>query len=51
MIPVEYKVLGESGEYVYIMYFPSDVNYQGEEQTKIYWEMAEDLYHVGFEIL
>ena len=46
-----YRVLGESGDSVYVMYFASDVNYQGEEQTKIYWEMTEDLYHVGFEIL
>lgn len=51
MIPVEYRVLGESGEYVYVMYFPSDVNYQGEEQAEVYQEMHQDLYHVGFKIL
>lgn len=51
MIPVEYRVLGESGEYVYVMYFPSDVNYQGEEQAEVYQEMHQDLYCVGFKIL
>lgn len=51
MIPVEYKVLGESGEYVYVMYFPSDVNYQGEEQAEIYQQMRRDLYYIGFKIL
>ena len=51
MIPVEYRVLGESGEYVYVMYFPSDVNYQGEEQAAVYQEMHQDLYYVGFKIL
>ena len=51
MIPVEYRVLGESGEYVYVMYFPSDVNYQGEEQAEVYQEMHQDLYYVGFKIL
>ena len=50
-IQVEYKVLGESGEYVYVMYFPSDVNYQGEEQAEIYREMRRDLYYIGFKIL
>ena len=52
-INVEYRVLGESGEYVYLMYFPSDVQYnmEDEEETRIYEEMREDLYHIGFEIL
>ena len=52
-INVEYRVLGESGEYIYLMYFPSDVQYdmEDEEQTRIYREMREDLYHIGFEIL
>ena len=50
---MEYRVLGESAEYIYLMYFPSDVQYdmEDEEQTRIYREMREDLYHIGFEIL
>ena len=49
----EYRVLGESGEYIYLMYFASDAPYdpEDEEQTRIYREMREDLYHIGFEIL
>ncbi len=52
-IPVEYRVLGENDERVYILYFPSDANYdiEDEEQTRVYQEMREDLYHIGFKIL
>ena len=52
-IPVEYRVLGENDEYVYALYFASDAQYdpEDEEQTRIYQEMREDLYRIGFEIL
>jgi len=50
LVPVEYRVLGENSEYVYVLYFASDVNYDGEEQARIYGEMREDLYHIGFKI-
>ena len=52
-IPVEYRVLGENDEYVYALYFASDAQYdpEDEERTRIYQEMREDLYRIGFEIL
>ena len=51
LVPVEYRVLGENSEYAYVLYFASDVNYEGEEQAKIYREMRQDLFHIGFKIL
>lgn len=52
-IPVEYRVLGENDEYIYTLYFASDAQHdpEDEEQTRIYREMREDLYRIGFEIL
>ena len=40
-----------NSEYAYVLYFASDVNYEGEEQAKIYREMRQDLFHIGFKIL
>lgn len=52
-IPVEYRVLGENSDYVYLLYFASDVNYdpENEEQVNTYNEMRNDLYNIKFEIL
>ena len=52
-IPVEYRVLGENSDYVYLLYFASDVNYnpEDEEQVKTYNEMRDDLYNIKFKIL
>ncbi len=54
LIPVPYRVLAENSEYVYILYFPSDANYdvEDEEQVDTYQEMTDDLYNnIKFEIL
>lgn len=52
-IPVEYKVLGENSDYIFLLYFASDVNYdpENEEQVNTYNEMRDDLYNINFEIL
>jgi hypothetical protein len=51
--PVEYRVLGENSDFVYLLYFASDVNYdpEDEEQVETYNEMRNDLYNIKFEIL
>ncbi len=53
MIPVAYHVLHEGDDYVYVLYFASDVNYDlnDPEQTRNYKDMRQDLYHVGFELI
>jgi hypothetical protein len=51
----EYRVLGENSDSVYVLYFPTDVNYdpEDEEQVETYNEMHDDLYNLNikFEIL
>jgi hypothetical protein len=45
LIPTEYKMLGETDGYVYVLVFPGDVHYDPEnaEQTHLYEEMRNDL--------
>lgn len=52
-IPVPYRVLGRDEQYVYLMYFASDVQYDpaNAEQTAAYLSMYQDLLYVPFEIL
>ncbi len=53
LIPVPYTVLGENDEYVYVVYLTGDFNCDAEDEEKmrIFREMREDLYHIGFEVL
>ncbi len=53
LVPVEYRLLGENGDYVYLLYFASDVQYdhENEEQVNTYEVMRNDLYNIKFEIL
>ena len=48
-----YTVLGENDEYVYVVYLTGDFNCDAEDEEKmrIFREMREDLYHIGFEVL
>ena len=53
LVPVEYRLLGENSDYVYLLYFASDVQYDpdDDEQVNTYEVMREDLYNIKFEIL
>ena len=53
LIPVPYRVLGQNEQYVWLMYFASDVQYDpaDAEQTTAYLNMYQDLWEVPFRIL
>lgn len=52
-IPVPHRVLGQNGQYVWLMYFASDVQYDpgNQEQTAAYLAMYQDLKSLPFHIL
>lgn len=52
-IPVPHRVLGQNGQYVWLMYFASDVQYDpgNQEQTAAYLAMDQDLESLPFEML
>lgn len=50
-IPVEYRILAKNDKYVYVIYFASDVNYEGMNQSRIYQKMRADLDNIRVEIL
>ena len=45
-----YRVLGRDAQYVYLMYFASDVQYEPSNQ-QAYLSMRQDLLYVPFEML
>ena len=47
LIPVPYRVLGRDAQYVYLMYFASDVQYEPSNQ-QAYLSMEQDLLYVPF---
>ena len=49
LIPVPYRVLGRDAQYVYLMYFASDVQYETSNQ-QAYLSMRQDLLYVPFAI-
>lgn len=49
LIPVPYRVLGRDAQYVYLMYFASDVQYEPSNQ-QAYLSMEQDLLYVPFTI-
>ncbi len=61
LIPVPYTVLGENDEYVYVVYLTGDFSKgdfnfdiedeEDKEKWRLFQEMREDLYRIGFEIL
>ena len=56
-----YTVLGENDEYVYVVYLTGDFSKgdfnfdiedeEDKEKWRLFQEMREDLYRIGFEIL
>lgn len=49
LIPVPYRVLGQDAQYVYLMYFASDVQYEPSNQ-QAYLSMRQDLLYAPFAI-